>query len=222
MGQSQDIPIVKKDSPNGAGNLESFVSQIKNIDISNATRDSLTESLKSIFSCESATLFTYDSSKKELYSPSFRSQSLEEIRFKISANNLAGYVAATGKPISIEDIHSEEELARHHKELSYDDTWDNKVGFKARSMMLIPLPHKNKLVGVMEIVNKINDTPFLETDFIRAKAIAMVMGLALVKLEERKRANEQAVHQSDAMEIPEEKKATKFSYLIANGFLTED
>ncbi|MCH7623504.1 MAG: Flp pilus assembly complex ATPase component TadA [Nitrospinae bacterium] len=89
-------------------------------------------------------------------------------------------------------------------------------------MMLIPLPHKNKLVGVMEIVNKNDANPFLETDFIRAKAIALVMGLALVKLEERKHGNEKAVGQSNDMEKIEEQKPTKFSYLIANGFLTED
>jgi len=88
--------------------------------------------------------------------------------------------------------------------------------------MLIPLPHKNQLVGVMEIVNKNDGNPFLETDFIRAKAIALVMGLALVKLEKRKHGNEKAVGQINEMEKGEEQKPTKFSYLIANGFLTED
>jgi len=222
MGNSQNTPTIKNNPKNGSGNLESFVSKIKNIDLNNASLDSLTDSIKNIFDCESATLFTYDSSKKEIYSQNFRSQSLEEMHFKVSVNNLAGYVAATGKPLNIRDVHSNEELTKHHQDLSYDDSWDNKTGFKTRSMMLIPLPHKNKLVGVMELVNKNDANPFLETDFIRAKAIALVMGLALVKLEERKHGNEKAVGQSNDMEKIEEQKPTKFSYLIANGFLTED
>jgi len=222
MGNSQNTPITKNAPPNGAGNLQSFVSEIKNIDLNNASLDSLTDSLKNIFGCESATLFTYDSSNKELFSQSFRSQSLEEIRLKISANNLAGYVASTGKPLNIGDVHSNEELTRHHKDLSYDDSWDKKFGFISRSMMLIPLPHKNKLVGVMEIVNKTGENSFLETDFVRAKAIALVMGLALVKLEKRKYSNRNAVRQSNDMEKTEELKPTKFSYLVTNGFLTED
>ena len=154
MGNAEKKPAIKNTPPNGVGNLESFVSQIKNIDLNNASQDSLTDSLKSIFSCESATLLNYDDSQKELFSRNYRSHSTEEIRFQVSANNLAGFVAATRKPVNIIDVHSKEELAKYHKELTYDDSWDDKNCFKARSIILIPLPHKNKLVGVMEIVNK--------------------------------------------------------------------
>lgn len=219
MGNSQNISTVNSAPPNGTGNLESFVSQIKSIDLNNASLDSLTENLKNIFGCESTTLFNYDSSKKELYSQNFRSQTTEEIRFPISTNNLAGYVAATRKPLNVSNVHSKEELEKHHKDLNYDDSWDKKNGFNARSVMLIPLPHKNKLIGVMEIVNKSDGNPFLETDFIRAKAIALVMGLALVKINERTNNGEIEEPQKKNLE---ELKSTKFSYLIANGFLTED
>lgn len=220
MGNAEKTPAIKNTPPNGVGNLESFVSQIKNIDLNNASQDSLTDSLKSIFSCESATLLNYDDSQKELFSRNYRSHSTEEIRFQVSANNLAGFVAATRKPVNISDVHSKEELAKYHKDLTYDDSWDDKNGFKARSIILIPLPHKNKLVGVMEIVNKTDGNPFLEADFIRAKAIALVMGLALVKLKERSHDNETTDVQKNIPE--EEQKLTKFSYLIANGFLTDD
>jgi len=220
MGNAEKTPAIQNTPPIGVGNLESFVSQIKNIDLNSASQDSLTDSLKSIFSCESATLLNYDDSKKELYSLNYRSHSTEEIRFQVSANNLAGFVAATRKPLNISDVHSKEELAKHHKDLTYDDTWDDKNDFKARSIILIPLPHKNKLVGVMEIVNKTDGNPFLEADFIRAKAIALVMGLALVKLKERRHDNETTDVQKNLQ--AEEQKSTKFSYLIANGFLTDD
>lgn len=220
MGNAEKTPAMKNTPPNGVGNLESFVSQIKNIDLNNASQNSLTNSLKSIFSCESATLLNYDDNQKELYSRNYRSRSTDEIRFQVSVNNLAGFVATTRKPVNISDVHSKEELAKHHRDLAYDDSWDDENGFKARSIILIPLPHKNKLVGVMEIVNKTDGTPFLEVDFIRAKAIALVMGLALVKLKERSHDNEETVIQTNAPD--EEKKPTKFSYLIANGFLTDD
>ena len=220
MGNNEHTPAVKTTPPNGVGNLESFVSQIKNIDLNNTSQNSLTDSLKNIFSCESATLLNYDDATKELYSRNFRSHSSEEIRFPVSANNLAGYVAVTRKPLNVSDVHSKEELSKYNKDLSYDDSWDIKNDFKARSIILIPLPHKNKLVGVMEIVNKTDGNPFLEVDFIRAKAIALVMGLALIKLKERRPNNETADIQKDIQ--TEEPKPTKFSYLIANGFLTED
>lgn len=197
MGNNQNTPAARSNRPNGAGNLESFVSQIKNIDLDNASLDSLTDSLKEIFGCEAVTLFTYDSSNKELFSSNFRSQSAEEIRFKISMNDLIGYAAANGKPLNINDVHSNEELKQHHLDLSYGDSWDKKFGFISRSMMLIPLPHKSKLVGVMEIVNKADGNSFSEADFIRAKAIALVMGLALVKLEARNNNHHKIAHENN-------------------------
>ncbi len=200
MGNNQNTPATRNNRPNGAGNLESFVSKVKSIDIDHASLDTLTDSLKDIFDCETATLFTYDSSQKELYSSSFRSQSAEEIRFKISANDLVGYVAANGKPLNISDVHSSEELNSHHTGLSYDDSWDKILAFNSRSMMLIPLPHKNKLVGVMQIVNKNEGDLFLEADYIRAKAIALVMGLALVKLKERNNSDQITAHQTNHQE----------------------
>ena len=220
MGSDQNIPAVKNAPANGAQNLETFVSQIKNIDLNNASQESLVNSLKSIFSCEDATLFNYDSSNKELYSQYFRSQSEEEIRIQISTNNLAGYTAATRKPLLIRDVHSKEELLKHHTDLRYDDSWDSKFGFIARSIILVPLPHKNKLVGVLEIVNKTDGNPFSEADFIRAKAIALVMGLALVKLKER--INSQEIADTPKNNQEEEPQSTAYSYLIANGFLTDD
>ena len=220
MGNNQNTPAVKNAPTNGAANLETFVSQIKNIDLNNASQESLINSLKSIFSCEEATLFNYDSSKKELYSQNFRSQTDEEIRIQISTNSLAGYTAATRKPLNISDVHSKEELAKHHNDLHYDDTSDNKIGFIARSIILVPLPHKNKLVGVLEIVNRTDGNSFSEADFIRAKAIALVMGLALVKLKERRHSMEIADIQKNYQK--EELPPTTFSYLIDNGFLTDD
>jgi transcriptional regulator with GAF, ATPase, and Fis domain len=210
MPNSQNPQAIKNDSANGSENLETFVSKIKNIDLKNASLDSLTDSLKSIFNCEAATLYTYDSSTKELYTQNFRSQSLEEIRFKISTNNLAGYVAATGKPLNIFDVHSSDELKKYHKELKYDDSWDKKTDFHARSSMLIPLPHKSKLVGVLEIVNKNDNAPFHDSDFIRAKAIALVMGLALVKLKERNHGNQKTFPK----EINQEENLSKITQTI--------
>ena len=121
MGNAEKTPAIQNTPPIGVGNLESFVSQIKNIDLNSASQDSLTDSLKSIFSCESATLLNYDDSKKELYSLNYRSHSTEEIRFQVSANNLAGFVAATRKPLNISDVHSIEELAKHDEDHARPD-----------------------------------------------------------------------------------------------------
>ncbi len=196
MGNPNHSASLKNEMPNETISLESLSAQAKGIELNDSSLSSLTDNLKRIFECEAATLFAYDRSTRELYSRNFRTQGIEEIRVDISVNNLAGFVAATGKPLNIRDVHSKEELSRYHQDLSYDDVWDRKINFVTKSMMIIPLPHQNKLVGVMEIINKHDGEPFLEEDFAKAKAISSVMGLALVRLEQQESKNNQMMKQT--------------------------
>ena len=184
-----NAPVIENGKPNSKGEFDSFASQVRNIDITNTSLDSLTENLKNIFNCEATALFTYDHSKRKLSIQKSPSGESNKIYVDISENNLIGYVAATGKHLNIHDVHSKEELERLHKNLKNDSFIDEQLNFKTHSAMLIPLPHKNKLVGVMEIINKNGGKPFPETDFIKAKAISLVIGLALINIGERENKN---------------------------------
>ena len=188
-GRHPDTPIMENGKSRDRNDLDSFASQVRNIDLNNTSLESLIQSLKGIFSCEAINIYIYDNSRKDLYAQNFQSQGPDEIRVDISFNNLISYVAATGKPLNIHDVYSSKELHSYHDGLVYDPSREEFQGVKTRSAMVIPLPNKNKLVGVMEIVNKNEDKFFPETDFIKAKAISLVVGLALVKIEERKEKN---------------------------------
>ncbi|MEM8883163.1 MAG: GAF domain-containing SpoIIE family protein phosphatase [Planctomycetota bacterium] len=59
---------------------------------------------------------------------------------------LAGTVAATGQPISIDDAYSDER---------FDRTWDDRTGFKTKQVLCAPIRDRNgKLVGVFQLLNK--------------------------------------------------------------------
>jgi type II secretory ATPase GspE/PulE/Tfp pilus assembly ATPase PilB-like protein/GAF domain-containing protein len=182
-------PESAKSESNGKADFDSFTSQIRNINITNTSPESLRESLRQIFNCEAVILYTYDHSEKILLTQGIQLPDKVHFHVNLSADNLVGYVAATGKPLNIFDVHSREELGKYHKNLKFDDSLDAILNINSRSTMLIPLPYKNKLVGIMEIINKTDGKPFPETDFIRAKAISLVIGLALVKIVERKKNN---------------------------------
>jgi type II secretory ATPase GspE/PulE/Tfp pilus assembly ATPase PilB-like protein/transcriptional regulator with GAF, ATPase, and Fis domain len=184
-----NAPAIENDNSNGKGEFDSFASQVRNIDLTNTSLNSLTDSLKNIFDCEAAALFTYDHSKKNLSTQILSPEGKGEVCVDISENNLVGYVAGAGKPINVHNVHSMEELERFHKKLKNDSSVDESLNIATRSAMLIPLPHKNKLVGVMEIINKNDGKPFPEADFIKAKAVSLVIGLALVKIGEREYKN---------------------------------
>lgn len=185
-------PESAKSESNGNGDFDSFTSQIRNINIADTSPEALRESLRQIFNCEATILYTYDHLKKVLLTQGIQFPDTDHFHFNISADNLVGYVAATGKPLNICDVHSKEELEKYHKNLRHDDSLDALLKINTHSKMLIPLPYKNKLVGIMEIINKTDGKPFPESDFIKAKAISLIIGLALVKIAERKKNSDLA------------------------------
>ena len=80
--------------------LESFANQVGDSQFNEDSLLSLTKNLKLLFNCEEATLFALDAAKRELFTKNFHQEGFPEIRLNISVKNIAGFVAATGKPRS--------------------------------------------------------------------------------------------------------------------------
>ena len=169
--------------------LESFASQVGDSQFNEDSLLSLTKNLKLLFNCEEATLFALDEPKRELFTKNFHREGFPEIRLNISVKNIAGFVAATGKPINIKNVKDSQELSQYHKQLTYDSSWDKKLNKDTTSMIVIPLPLNKKLVGVMEIINKKGGLSFGQEDFFKAKAIAPIMGMAIAKLRDKESSN---------------------------------
>lgn len=169
--------------------LESFANQVGDSQFNEDSLLSLTKNLKLLFNCEEATLFALDEPKRELFTKNFHREGFPEIRLNISVKNIAGFVAATGKPINIKNVKDSQELSQYHKQLTYDSSWDKKLNKDTTSMIVIPLPLNKKLVGVMEIINKKGGLSFGQEDFFKAKAIAPIMGMAIAKLRDKESSN---------------------------------
>jgi transcriptional regulator with GAF, ATPase, and Fis domain len=165
--------------------LESFANQVGNSHFNEDSLLSLTQNLKLLFKCEEATLFAVDVGKRELFTKNFHKEGFPEIRLNISVKNIAGYVAATGKPLNIKNVKDSQELAQFHHQLTYDSRWDKNLNKDTTSMIAVPLPFNKKLVGVMEIINKEGGHGFDQEDFFKAKAISPIMGMAITKLAEK-------------------------------------
>jgi len=169
--------------------LESFSDQVGGAQFNEDSLLSLTQNLKLLFNCEEATLFAVDTAKRELVTKNFHSEGFPEIRLNISVKNIAGFVAATGKPLNIKNVKDRQELSQFHQQLVYDSSWDKKLDKDTTSMIAVPLPFKKKLVGVMEIINKEGGRAFDQEDFFKAKAISPIMGMAIAKLAGKESSN---------------------------------
>jgi type II secretory ATPase GspE/PulE/Tfp pilus assembly ATPase PilB-like protein/GAF domain-containing protein len=122
---------------------------------------SLSNVTKHLFNCEKATLFAIDRNKREIFSKTFTPTGLvNEIRVPISNTSILGYVAATGKSISIQDAYNEEEIKSKCPGFNHDKTWDKKLNFVTKSILAIPIAYKGKMLGIIQFINSFNSDGF--------------------------------------------------------------
>ena len=166
---------------------------------------SLKCSILDIFGAELVTLYAIDSTKNEIYSKIKSGTSFKEIRFPISNKFIAGCVVRERKPLNIADVSDSEELKKYHPELVFDKSWDKKSGITTKSMLVYPLLHNNKTMGILQLSNKKIGNKFTPFDQKNALIIADHLALAFYN-----------------QKMLSRKKRNKFAYLLENGIITQD
>lgn len=168
----------------------------------------LKDGMLNLFNAHSLTIYVVDSTRNEIYSLFLAGTQLKEIRVAINNQSIAGYVASTGKAINISDAYDydKDELKAIDDELSFDQSWDNKSGFRTRQILAAPVWYNNQLMGVIQILNKkAVEGIFSEEEIGLALEIAEVLGVALY--------NKQRF---------ERRRKTRFDYLIQHDLIKEE
>ena len=75
----------------------------------------------------------------------------EETELWISKSSLAGYVAATGETLVIDDSYA----IPHDAQYRFNRAYDEQVGYRTKSQLIIPmLNQKGDITGVLQLINK--------------------------------------------------------------------
>ncbi len=115
------------------------------------------EMLQDVLNVEATSLFFIDRETEELafYVPTGeQDEFLKKIKLK-SNEGIAGWVAKTGTPLLIHDP---------YKDKRFCQDMDNKTGFITRSILAVPLKIREKIVGVVEVLNKKGGKHFTDED----------------------------------------------------------
>ena len=83
---------------------------------------------------------------------------------------IAGWVASTGEPLLIPDV---------KKHPRFSSRIDTVTGFQTRSMLCVPVKTAERVLGVIQLINRIDHTPFGEGDLVFLCAIANHAATAL-------------------------------------------
>ena len=114
------------------------------------------KSVKEVMEAEASSLMLLDPEKNELYFNTVEggSDKIKEIRIKVD-QGIAGHVVQTQKPMIVNDVTKSEFFLK---------SVDKKTTFHTRSIICVPLLNRNKVIGVIEALNKTGNQDFTPED----------------------------------------------------------
>ncbi len=125
---------------------------------------------------ERLTVYQRGRNDSEIVSRYKSGNELKEIRLPFSATSIAGYVALSQKSLLVTDVHDARALASIHPQLKFDGSFDRRSGYRTRSMIVVPIKFDRVLLGVLQILNRVDGGAFTKQDLINAHELARVIG----------------------------------------------
>ncbi len=166
--------------------LKEISSWVSSVEDQDKLLELVIESATRVMNARAASLLLLDPKTNLLYFKVATGEKGKEVKeFKVRmGQGIAGRVAETGKPLLIEDVKKD---GRWYNEIS------KSVGFDTKSIACVPLKLKDKIIGVMEVIDKEDGTSIQKGDmhlleeFARLAAISIgsARNLARVKSENK-------------------------------------
>lgn len=156
-----------------------------------------------LFDADRITIYSISDSGDQIYSKFKTGDEIKEIRLPLDKKSIAGYAGKYLKTVSIFNAYDHSELRNIDPEIRFDSSWDAITGYTTKQVLAMPILLENKLMGVIQLLNKGDGNKFTEEDERSLQEIARVLGIAFY-------------NQSRMLE-----RRTKFSYLLLNNYITQ-
>jgi signal transduction histidine kinase len=136
-------------------------------------------------------------------------------------NSIAGWIVRKSKPLLIRDAKAD---PRWHSQV------DKRIDFDTRSILGVPMKVKDQVIGVMELLNKLDDRGFSQDDIQIATTLAAQAGIAVENarlLDELQRAYDELAEldrlKSDFVSVASHELRTPLSVILGYAsFLREE
>jgi putative nucleotidyltransferase with HDIG domain len=150
-------------------NISSLINSTLNLD---KILTEVMEAASVMLEASASSIFLIDEEKQELYfkiATGEFAEKVKEIRIPIN-EGVAGWVATEKKALLVPDV---------GKDPRFNKKVDEKSKFITKSILAVPLEVKNKIIGVVEVLNKINGDTFSKTDISLLEALADQAAIAI-------------------------------------------
>jgi GAF domain-containing protein len=142
---------------------------------------SIVEVARAIFKAKASSIFLLDEEADELVFEAVsgeESQSLIGERFP-SSTGIAGFVLVSRQPLVIDDVLADPRFSREVAE---------KTGFMPKGLMAVPLLHEERVLGVLEVLDRPQDARFTLVEMELLGLFANQAAIALDLLQRARRA----------------------------------
>lgn len=134
--------------------------------------DSAVSQATKILNADRSSLFILNPETGELWSKV--AEGTDETITLPRGKGIAGKVVQTGEPLIVPDV---------SKNPLFEGLWDEKIGYKTRSMICLPVKNRNaRIKGVLQALN-LDVKRFYASDMAIAEACAALIGVALENIE---------------------------------------
>jgi signal transduction histidine kinase len=147
---------------------------------------------------EVSSIFEVDKVKGELFFRCNRGTSSEQLKpMRLSiGQGIAGWVAQTEQPLICADPYQDDRFSRQ---------FDQKSGFCTRSILCVPLKSHDRLMGVLEVLNKKGGHSFNDDDLEMLILLSNMIGPALENAQLYQRLQEKLELTREELQVVEEK-----------------
>jgi len=121
---------------------------------------------------ENWSLLLLDEKKKELFFEIVvgkNRDTMQDVRLKVG-EGIAGWVAKTGEPLLVADVENDKRFTKKVDKLT---------DFKTESVVCVPLKCRGKILGVIELINRVSKKLYNEGDLLILLIIADYAAIAL-------------------------------------------
>ncbi len=185
--------------------LTSIANQINSAESIPHILMTLKDKILELLDAERLTIYAIDTKNQELYSLQKVGDVPKEIRVPKSFASIAGFTALARKTINIKDAYDAAELQKFHANLRFDQRWDQKTGFRTKSVLAVPILFEKYLLGVVQLINKRHGPAFTAQDEDACEEIARILGIAFY----------------NQHRVTRQSKPSKFGLLIDKGVVSE-
>lgn len=168
----------------------------------------LNSELCKLFNSERLTFYQVDKDRQNIVARiKVGASQMTDLKLPITNQSIAGHVALSRQLINISEVYDTAALKRIHPELTFLSAVDKRTGYRTREMLVAPIVHGDALLGVIQVINNLNQTSFGQVEEKGIRELCDALGKVIYRYQQSRRHTQQS-------------NISKYSGLVEQGVIT--